>query len=105
MPITSTERLILVEAKKIEFTSKKTGDIVKKWKYKFVQKFAPGAKPEFVVAYDDLGVYSENVETIDGWDESKAKDYVFTLTEFDGETKKKLYIAKDEADALNSRNQ
>lgn len=87
MPITIKKRLILVEAKPINFKSKETGEMVSKWRYKFID---PDMK--YHVGYDDLGVYSSDVETIENWDDKKAKDYLWSLTEFNGETKEKLYI-------------
>jgi len=87
MPITIKRRLILVEANPKEWTSKQTGDIVKKWRYKFVDKDL-----NYYVAYDDFGTLKNNVETIEGWDETKAKDYQFAISEFNGVKKEKLFI-------------
>ena len=84
MPIIIFKKLILVEAKQLSFTGKK-GDIVKKWKYTFLN-----SSNELVVGYDDIGFYKDHVQVVSGWEASKAQDYSFELKEYRGQTKEKL---------------
>lgn len=94
MPLTKKRELILVESKFIEFTSKQTGDIVKTWRYKFVDKDL-----KYYIAFDPNGLYANDVCNISEWEQDKAKTYEFVVSEFNGETKEKLYFAQSFLDA------
>lgn len=85
MPILDTKKLILVHAKEIEFKGQQ-GEMVKCWKYQFVDPDL-----EFIIAYGQKGTFKDEVHTLDkGWDESKAKNFVFEVREWDGQKKLKL---------------
>lgn len=93
MPALNTYRLILIEADVIEFQGKEGK--VQKAKYKFLQKPDEDGKPKFKIAYGDpikktFFDQVQNVELKNGWDDSKAKNYVFEIKEFDGETRETL---------------
>lgn len=84
MPIIQQKKLILVEAKEINFQGR-NGEAVKKWKYTFL-----GPDEKLSVAYDDYGVYGKRVKSVNGWDPIQAENFTFVLREFQGQTKLQL---------------
>jgi len=87
MPIILPKKLILIGAKQISFTDQRTGKQIDTWKYQFIDKDL-----KFVNAYDETGLYRNDVQTVTGWDETKAKDFTFLLREYNGETKMSLLV-------------
>jgi len=89
MPIINNQKLILADARQIQFTDKRTGALVSKWKYTFL---TPEGKLKR--GFDDNGFYKDEVKVCTGWDESLAKDYPWELTEFQGETTEHLFAGR-----------
>jgi hypothetical protein len=87
MPIQISEDLILVEAKQITIKDKETGEPIKKWAYKFLDK-----DNKLVKGFDENGFYVKEVQTVSGFTPEKAKPYTWELTEWEGVTKKKLVV-------------
>lgn len=82
----SIRRLILVDAQKLVFVPKGKSEEVTKMKYTFYSKDGT-----YLEAFEDMpGTYQNDVETIAGWDESKAKDFVFQVKLFKGLVSYKL---------------
>lgn len=86
MPLFLTKKLILIEARQIEFEGK-NGSKVKKWKYTFL---TPDEK--LMTSYDDNGVYADKVKTIQKWDEKESQPFTFVMREFQGQTKLQLFL-------------
>lgn len=85
------KKLILVSAEQITIKDKETGEPIKKWKYLFMQKDGSYMKPQ----YDEIGLYVKDVANdVQGWDESKAKTYMFNLKEYQGIVTEKLAVGE-----------
>lgn len=79
------KKLILVEAKKIEFVGKDMEQI-EKIKYTFLTK-----EGSLYEAYEDApGTYLKDVTEVNAWDETKAKEYPFKASLYNKETVYKL---------------
>ncbi len=88
MPILKEVKLILVDAKEIEFMGDKN-EPIKKWKYTFLQEDGT-----LKVGYDSNGIYKDDVKTVKSWDSAKAQNYFWELTEFQGITREKLFVGQ-----------
>ncbi|GAI12974.1 unnamed protein product, partial [marine sediment metagenome] len=77
-----------VDAREIDFKDDK-GVKIKKWKYTFLQKDG-----KLKIGYDENGIYKDDVKTITKWDDKEAKNYYFELSEFQGETREKLFVGR-----------
>lgn len=85
MALIVKKNLILVEARKIEFKDKETGQPVQKFKYVFL------TPDELLISgYLDTDDYLKEVQNVEGWESEKSKIYSFALSEFKGETSLKL---------------
>jgi len=89
MPIIKSEDLILVDAKPITITDKVTGELLNKYRYLFLD-----AEGKLKKGYDNIGLYKDDVQVVSSWDSKKAKTYLWELSEWNGETKQKLYTGK-----------
>lgn len=86
MPLVIKDKLILIEAKKIEFKDKKTGENVEKYKYEFLN-----SDNQIIVGYLSTDDYIQEVKTIEGgYQEELANEYVFKLSEYEGKTNRVL---------------
>lgn len=88
MPIIIKKKLILVEAKKIEFVGRDM-EKVEKVKYTFL---TPDG--QLTEAFDDNGGYTKDIQEVSAWDDKKAKEYPFKATLFNGRTEYKLMPKK-----------
>lgn len=80
------KHLILVDATPIVWTPKGKSEEVSKVKYTFM---APDGS--FSEAYEEIpGTWTKDVQTITGWDETKARDFAFGVKLFQGATALKL---------------
>lgn len=90
MALITKKKLILVEAKEIEFEDKeKPGSKIKKWKYTFLQQDG-----NLLIGYLPGADYKAEVQDVEGWDETKAKVFLFAPRIFNGET---TYILQPKA--------
>jgi len=81
MALLSKKNLILVEAKEIKFKDKESGKDISKWKYTFLQD-----NGDLVIGYLNTPDYRGEVQDVEGWDNTKAKAYVFTPKIYEGVT-------------------
>jgi len=82
MALIFKKKLILVEAKEIEFPDKQNpSEIVKKFKYTFLDETG-----NLVEGYLDTPDYVKDVQDVEGFDESKAKVYSFAVRKFNDKT-------------------
>lgn len=89
MPILKSQDLILVDAKEITIKDDKTGEPLKKWRYLFLN-----SENKLVKGYDNNGYFKDDVRTVFTYDPKIAKPYLWELSEWNGETKQKLYSGK-----------
>ena len=85
MPVIVKKKLILVEAKKISFKDKETGEDLTKYKYQFL---TPDQK--LLTGYLDTPDFMSDVQEVEGYSEEKAKEYKFKLSEYNGNTNEVL---------------